>query len=96
MATTAPEVRFALPTVLEAVVGRRRFPVRGRTVGEALEAAFERYPNLRHHLCLESGEMRPHVLCVLNGDCLDRSEVLETGLNSGDEILIHQAISGGC
>ena len=76
-------------------VGRDRFDVRGANVGEALEAAFAEYPNLRHHLTLESGEIRPHVLCVLNGECLARSYVKTAQLSEGDEILIHQAISGG-
>ena len=44
---------------------------------------------------LESGALRPHVLCILNGESLQRDEVARTRLTEGDEIWIHQAISGG-
>ena len=90
-----PTVHFLLPAVLKAVIGCGRFHVRATNVGEALEAAFAKYPNLRHHLTLESGELRPHVLCVVNGECLERSDVKTTKISEGDEILIHQAIAGG-
>jgi sulfur carrier protein ThiS len=50
---------------------------------------------LRRHLTLETGELRPHVLCLVNGTCLDRAGWREAPLEDGDEILIHQAISGG-
>lgn len=95
MPAAPPSVHFVLPAVLKAVIGRDRIHVRATNVGEALEAAFAEYPNLRRHLTLDSGEIRPHVLCVLNGECLARSNVKTTELNEGDEILIHQAISGG-
>ena len=48
-----------------------------------------------HYLTLESGQLRPHVLYVLNGECLARADVKTTEVGEGDEILIHQAISGG-
>ena len=95
MPAAPPTVHFLLPAVLKAVIGCDRFHVRATNVGEALEAAFAEFPTLRHHLTLESGELRPHVLCVLNGECLARSDLKTTELSEGDEILIHQAISGG-
>jgi sulfur carrier protein ThiS len=95
MPVARPTVHFSLPTVLKAVIGCNRFQVRATNVVEALEAAFAEYPNLRHHLTLESGQLRPHVLYVLNGECLARADVKTTEVGEGDEILIHQAISGG-
>ena len=44
---------------------------------------------------LESGELRPHVLCILNGESVQRDQVAATTLSDGDEIWIQQAISGG-
>jgi len=91
----APLVELRLPAVLKVMVGRDRVQVRGGTIPEALNAAFAALPNLRHHLTLESGELRPHVLCILNGESVDRDEVARTTLSEGDELWIHQAISGG-
>lgn len=90
-----PSVNLELPSILRTVAGWKRLEVSGRTIGEALEAAFDRTPVLRHHLTLDSGELRPHVLCVLNNATLPREGLLTTPLAEGDEILIHQAISGG-
>jgi len=91
----APSVTLELPSILRQVAGWRRVELEGRTIGEALEAAFARTPVLRHHLVLESGELRPHILCVLNDETVPRDGLLSTRLSEGDEILIHQAISGG-
>ena len=49
----------------------------------------------RHLIDAKSGQLRPHVLCVVNGAALLREEVADARLADGDEILIHQAISGG-
>jgi len=95
MTAGAPEVLFRFPAVLKMVVERDRLRVRGGTLPEALEAAYEALPNLRHHLAQDSGELRPHVLCVVNGEAVPREEVAGRKLQDGDEILIHQAISGG-
>lgn len=91
----AAAVTLELPSILRAVSGWRRVELRGRTIGEALEAAFEKTPALRHHLTLDSGELRPHILCILNEATVPRDQVRATALSDGDEILIHQAISGG-
>lgn len=84
-----------LPTVLRPIAGKTRFTVAGPDVGAALEDAFAQVPVLRPHLTLEGGDLRPHVLCLVNGTCLDRAAWRKTGLADGDEIEIHQAISGG-
>lgn len=91
----APLVELRLPAVLKVMVGRDRIRIHGRTLPEALEAAYAELPQLRLHLALESGELRPHVLCILNGESVLREEVAATTLSDGDEIWIHQAISGG-
>jgi sulfur carrier protein ThiS len=91
----AATVKLHLPAVLEMVVGTDRIDVRGNTIPEALRSAFDQHPQLERHLLLESGDLRPHILCVVNGECLLRGEVARFELEEGDEILIHQAISGG-
>ena len=94
-AAAAPLVRLRLPAVLKVAVGRQRLRVRGRTVPEALDAAYAELPRLRRHLTLESGDLRPHVLCIVNGASVPRDEVASLALSEGDEIWIQQAISGG-
>ncbi|MCI0651636.1 MAG: MoaD/ThiS family protein [Planctomycetes bacterium] len=95
MAVETPTVLLLLPSVLKPVVGRDRLEVRGSNISEALESAFAQVPVLRHHLMLESGELRPHVLCLVNGESVLRARVRSTALAAGDELRIHQAISGG-
>jgi len=91
----APTVHLELPSLLRPVAGWRRLACEGRTIGEALEFAFGKTPVLRHHLLLDTGELRPHVLCILDGVVVPRGNLLATPLTEGAEILIHQAISGG-
>jgi sulfur carrier protein ThiS len=91
----AATVHLELPSILRTVAGWRSVELRGRTIGEVLEAAFDRTPVLRHHLTLDSGELRPHILCVLNDEPVPRDRVRSTPIADGDRILIHQAISGG-
>lgn len=96
MNTAAAAATLCLPSVLQMAVGVRQVEVRGKTVLEALQSAFDRHPRLERHLLLEkSKELRPHILCVVNGECLLREELSSFQLKDGDEILIHQAISGG-
>jgi len=89
------EVTLRLPSVLKMAVGTDRLRVSGSTLPEALESAYEALPQLRHHLTQDSGELRPHILCIVNGESVLRDEIAGTKLEDGDEILIHQAISGG-
>ena len=89
------DVLLRLPSVLKVAVGTDRIRVSGATLAEAFEAAFETHPNLRYHLTQESGELRPHVLCLVNGEHVPRGEIAAMTLHDGDEILIHQAITGG-
>ena len=84
-----------LPSVLKVAVGADRVEVDGSTVIEALEAAFVALPNLRQHLLQDTGELRPHVLCLVNDEVLPRGTFGDRVIADGDEILIHQAISGG-
>ena len=95
MSKAAPMVELRLPAVLKVAVGTDRIEVRGRNLPEALDAAYAELPQLRYHLTLDSGELRPHVLCIVNGESVPRDDVAETELKEGDEVWIHQAISGG-
>lgn len=93
--TKLPRVELRLPNVLKTVVGRDRLQVEGRTLPQVLEAAYAALPQLRYHLTLEDGELRPHVLCLVNGDSVPRDAFTDCEMHDGDEVWIHQAISGG-
>ena len=95
MTNSAPLVELRLPAVLKVAVGTDRIEVRGRNLPEALDAAYAELPQLRYHLTLDSGELRPHVICIVNGESVPRDDVADTQLKEGDEVWIHQAISGG-
>ncbi len=91
-----PAVTVLLPKMLSDVLGESTLRVEGATVAEVLEACYARVPALRHHLCDESGELRTHVLCVLNGVTTRKwGKRLDIAVKDGDEIRIAQAISGG-
>ena len=95
MSTPAPAIDFRLPMVLKVMCGTDRVKVRARTLPEALDAAYAELPQLRHHLTQDDGGLRPHVLLLLNGESVLRSEFATTELSPGDEVRVHQAISGG-
>lgn len=88
-------VTIVLPRMLADVLGERTFQVQATTVAGAMEAAYARIPQLRHHLCDERGDFRTHVLCVHNGVTTRESGGLKGRLKDGDKIQILQAISGG-
>jgi molybdopterin converting factor small subunit len=81
--------------MLADVLGEETLRVQASTVAQAMEAAYERIPVLRHHLCDESGGFRTHVLCVHNGVSTREAGGLKRRVKDGDEIRILQAISGG-
>ena len=65
--------------------------VAGTTVEEALEDLFANVPGLRHHICEESGAIRPHVSGFVDGL---QAEV-GTRLRDGSELRVLHAVSGG-
>lgn len=88
-------VQIRLPRLLRPVVGdRRRIEVDGATVGGAIASLLETEPGLRPHLFDESGALRPHILCFVDGASTrldDRDAALEPGVT----IEFLQAVSGG-
>ncbi|MDH3591089.1 MAG: hypothetical protein OER88_04385, partial [Planctomycetota bacterium] len=75
MTVAAPLVELRFPAVLKVMLGRDRIQVRGNTLPEALAAAYAELPQLRYHVALESGELRPHILCIVNGESVLRDDV---------------------
>lgn len=88
-------VRVVLPRLLAPVVGDRlAFAVEAATSGEMLEAILEDEPGLRVHLLDEAGELRPHVLCFVDG-VATRLEDRRAPIPEGCEVVFLQAVSGG-
>ena len=65
------------------------------SVGAALVAARDAFPDLRRLLNDEEGRRRPHVNVFYNGVSEDEIEDPDSATTDRDEILIIQAISGG-
>lgn len=86
-------VTVALPGLLAGLIGgRRRVPVDADDLAQALAELCARHPELRVHVFADDGRMRPHVLCLHNGET---ERDLDRRLADGDEVTVMQAVSGG-
>jgi molybdopterin converting factor small subunit len=65
--------------------------VEGDTVRGVLEKIFAQKPLLRGYIVDEQGELRKHVVVFVN----ERRVRLDASVDSGDEIYVLQALSGG-
>jgi sulfur-carrier protein len=84
-----------IPTQLRALTGGEgETEVEGSSVGEVLEALFERYDGLRDRIT-EDGELRRFVNVYAGGEDIRFGEGLETPVNDGDEVTILPAVAGG-
>jgi len=83
------------PKVLAPVVGdQNRIEVEAATIAEAIESVLEWKPGLAVHLFGEGGELRPHVLCFVDGRAT-RLEDRTVALEPDSELRFLQAVSGG-
>jgi sulfur-carrier protein len=64
------------------------------SVGEALDALYERYDGLRDRIT-EDGELRRFVNVYVGGEDIRFGDGLETPVSDGDEITILPAVAGG-
>jgi sulfur-carrier protein len=88
-------VTVKIPTQLRAVTdGEAETEVDGGTVGEVLDALFDRYGDLRERIC-EDGELRRFVNVYVSGEDIRFSEGLETEVAEGSEVTILPAVAGG-
>jgi molybdopterin converting factor small subunit len=88
-------VRVVLPRLLAPVVGERlTLEVRGETVGEILDDLIRLEPGLGVHLFDGAGDLRPHVLCFVDG-VATRLEDRRMPVPAGVEVVFLQAVSGG-
>jgi MoaD family protein len=88
-------ITVKIPTQLRAATGgESELVVDGSTVGEALDAVFDRYDGLRERIT-ENGDLRRFVNVYVSGEDIRFQDGLETAINDGDEVTILPAVAGG-
>ena len=88
-------VSVKIPTQLrEATGGEAQATVDGATVGEALDALYDRYGELRSRIA-EDGGLRRFVNVYVGGEDIRFLDGLETPVSDGDEVTILPAVAGG-
>jgi sulfur-carrier protein len=88
-------VLVKIPTQLRALTGGEgETEVEGGSVGEVLEALYERYEGLRERIT-EDGELRRFVNIYARGEDIRFGDGLETAVSDGDEVTILPAVAGG-
>jgi sulfur-carrier protein len=84
-----------IPAQLRALTGGEgETEVEGGSVGEVLEALYERYDGLRDRIT-EDGELRRFVNIYARGEDIRFGDGLETTVADGDEVTILPAVAGG-
>ena len=84
----------SLPRILQPATQSLAFDVAGDTLRASVENLLEREPNLKVHLFDETGSLRPHVLCFVDGEST-RLEDQDQPVSPDSTIAFVQAVSGG-
>jgi molybdopterin synthase sulfur carrier subunit len=88
-----PHVQFA-PALTRHVACPPQ-QVRAATLREALAAAFEAAPAMRHYVLDEQGCVRKHVAVFVNTAMIASRSGLDVPLAEGDRVMVIQALTGG-
>jgi molybdopterin synthase sulfur carrier subunit len=84
-----------IPTQLRSLTGGEgETEVEGSSVGEVLDALYERYDGLRDRIT-QDGELRRFVNVYAGGEDIRFGDGLDTAVNDGDEVTILPAVAGG-
>ncbi|HEY2479810.1 MAG TPA: ubiquitin-like small modifier protein 1 [Solirubrobacterales bacterium] len=88
-------VTVKIPTQLRAATGgEAEVQVEGSNVGEALDAVFAAYGDLRERIT-QDGTLRRFVNVYVSGEDIRFQQGLETAISEGDEVTILPAVAGG-
>ena len=88
-------VTVKIPAQLRTLPGNEaETEVEGGSVGEALDALYERFDGLRDRIT-ETGELRRFVNVHVGGEDIRFGQGLATPVSDGDEITILPAVAGG-
>lgn len=89
-------VTVKIPTQLRnATGGAATARVEGATVGEALDALYAQFGELRDRIA-DDGGLRRFVNVYIGGEDIRFLDGLQTAVGEGDEITILPAVAGGC
>ena len=88
-------VTVKIPTQLRvATGGQSEVEVEGSNVGEALDAVFAAYGDLRERIT-QDGTLRRFVNVYVSGEDIRFQQGLETSIKDGDDVTILPAVAGG-
>jgi MoaD family protein len=88
-------VTVKIPTQLRAATGgQAEVEVDGSNVGEALDAVFAAYGDLRERIT-EDGTLRRFVNVYVSGEDIRFQQGLDTTIDEGAEVTILPAVAGG-
>jgi MoaD family protein len=88
-------ITVKIPTQLrEATDGEATASVDGSTVGEVLDALYDRFAELRSRIA-EDGGLRRFVNVYVGGEDIRFLDGLQTPVSDGDEVTILPAVAGG-
>jgi sulfur-carrier protein len=89
-------VTIKLPTQLRPAAGNEaEANVDAATVGEALDALYQRHGELRARMADDDGGLRRFVNVYLGGEDIRFLDGLDTTVSDGDELTILPAVAGG-
>jgi MoaD family protein len=89
-------VDVRLPTVLRSQAGgQSTVAVEGATIGEVIGSLVSRFPGMAGQLLNEDGTLHRFVNVYVNDDDVRYLALLDTPVNSGDEVSILPAVAGG-
>ncbi|WP_322802158.1 MoaD/ThiS family protein [Thermoflexus sp.] len=89
-------VQILIPTPLRVYTrGEKVVTVEAGTVGEALRALTERFPELQRHLFNEEGRLRSFVNLYLGDEDVRYLQGEETPISDGQTLSIVPSIAGG-
>ncbi|MDR2397750.1 MAG: MoaD/ThiS family protein [Spirochaetaceae bacterium] len=91
-------VTIQIPTALRNFTNRQgEVAVEGATVGAALSALAQAYPDLKQHIYQEEGtELRSFINVFVGDSNIKKLKGLETPLAQGETVMLVPAIAGGC
>jgi adenylyltransferase/sulfurtransferase len=88
-------ITIQIPTALRGFTERKpEVEVAGATVGEAINALAERYPDLRQHL-YQGKNLRSFINIFVGETNIKKLEGLDTRLSGGETLMLVPAIAGG-
>jgi molybdopterin synthase sulfur carrier subunit len=88
-------VTIKIPAQLRAATdGEGELEVDGSTVGEALDAVFDKHDGLRERIT-QDGDLRRFVNVYVEGEDIRFQDGLDTAVSDGDEVTILPAVAGG-